>query len=128
MLAKNCTMGEVEDALMLINRKYDGNVRFKAIGMKGRQVQFTLTVIDSKGKGSRHSTFPNSKGNYNRIAAACWHVHGDFFDALLKINGDAEIKTVVGVINKQGGNWQDKNIGSQVHPMRYSDACDCYEN
>lgn len=66
-----------------------------------------------------------------RIAAACWHVHGDFFDALLKIQPNAVIVTRGGpgaVIDKNGGNWQDCNIGSRMSPMMFSEACECAIN
>jgi hypothetical protein len=118
MKAKNCTVQELQMALEIINHKYEGNIRFKRLD-GGKTPQFTLTVNSSKAKGGRLGQ------HGRRIAAACWHVHGDFFDALLKVNPSAVITTAFARIDADGGNWQDKNIGSIMFPMYYSEACDC---
>jgi hypothetical protein len=125
MEAKNVTEQELREALNIVNKKYDGNIRFKRIEPRGRRYLFTLTVNDSHKAGGRISAFNN-----RRVCAACWHVHGDFFDALIKVNEKAEIISSGGpdgkiIINKDGGNWQDRNIGSQMQPLYYSEACDC---
>ena len=125
MIFKNVTESEMHQALELINKKYNNNIRFKSgPSRKGRSLTATLTV-NSTQDGARGYR----RGHAGRkIAAACWHVHGDFFDALIDINPDAIIVTgLTGkkIINKDGGNWQDENIGSQVNPMYYSEACDC---
>ena len=129
MKVKNTTTTTMRDALKLVNKCYDGNIVFKTLESVGRQLSFTLTVNDSGGKGARHSTYPNAKGNYRRIAAACWHVHGYFFEALLELNPNAVIRSSGPdgpiVIDVDGGNWQDRNIGSMMQPMLYSEACYC---
>lgn len=126
MIAKNCTVQQLEQALVCTNEKYDGNIIFKRYPeMVGRRIRFTLTVLHSKGKGGRLGQQVNANGNHKHIAAACWHVHGDFFDALFDIAPDAEIVANRHVINARGGNWSDRNIGSMMYPMYYSDACDC---
>jgi hypothetical protein len=28
-------------------------------------------------------------------------------------------------IDTSGGNWQDRNIGSSMYPLYFSEACDC---
>lgn len=127
MKAKNCTTEDLRNALDKNNAKYGNNIKFKRLDITGKQVTFTLTVVSSKGPGARHSTWKNAKGNYTRIAAACWHVHGDFFDALFKIAPDAEIKTGNKSITRHCGNWEDWNIGSAYQPMYYSEACFCGE-
>jgi hypothetical protein len=128
MKAKNCTKDDLRNALDILNVKYEGNIKFKSMEMRGRQIQFTLTVCDSRGKGSRKSI------QGRRISAACWHAHGDFFDILIDLNPEAEIKTGMdnlnnGIINRWGGNWFDKNIGSvafpAAFPFYFSESCDC---
>lgn len=121
MKAKNCTMGNLQDALNQINIKYQGNIRFKSIETKGKQIDFTLTVIDSHKPGHRRGF------NGQRVSAACWHAHGDFFDALIELNPQAVIvsRSIDTVIDCNGGNWQDRNIGSQMNPLYFSEACDC---
>jgi len=119
MIAKKATMQEMEQGLKALNEKYDGNIRFKRIEQQGNNIRFTLTVCDSSKKGARRGF------TGKRLAAACWHAHGDYFEALLSINNNIEIRAGTKVIDKFGGNWQDWNIGSLMQPLYYSEACDC---
>ncbi len=129
MIAKYCTCEDLQKALEVTNASFSGNIRFKDISQEGRRVRFTLTVVSSKGPGGRLG-FPNSDGKQRHIAAACWHVHGTFFDALLDIAPGAVINTANAIVFKLPdgqtiGNWQDSNIGSQYRPLYYSEACEC---
>jgi len=97
-------------------------------------------VLDSRGKGARRG-FPEFRGfneapdwsKRRHLSSACWHVHGVFFDALLAISKDAIIITAGSLANplpsnkitKDGGNWQDWEIGARLNPYRMSEACDC---
>jgi len=130
MKAKNVTVYEMEKALEAINRLYfDNNVTFNRFDVNRNGINFTLKVKDSKKPGHRLGYPDYETGKQRRLASACWHVHGQFFDALIAVNPKAEIiSTLRGqkvVINSEGGNWQDSNIGSIVRPMYYSEACDC---
>ncbi len=141
MRAKNTTPHQMQAALEKINVKYKDNIIFKRLEPVGRTVHFTLTVRDSAGPGGR-------RGNHNnrRVRAACWHVHGDFFESLLELCPEAIIYTrsyiekpgsrggkshlyrggdIGAKITKDDGNWQDWNAGSQVYPRAMSDMCDC---
>ena len=126
MIFKNVTENEMYQALELINKKYDNNILFKSgpARKSKNQITATLTVNSTK-----DGALGYRRGHTGRkLAAACWHVHGDFFDALIDINPAAVIITGMNrkqVINKYGGNWQDVNIGSMMQPMSYSEACDC---
>lgn len=128
MLAKYCTQNELQKALDKVNESFDGNIRFKKMTPNGKSIRFTLTVNSSKAKGARRGF------SGRRIAAACWHVHGQFFDVLLNmIQPNAVIKTrSVDVFKCSNGeivnNWQDENIGSRYNPLYYSEACDCYKD
>jgi hypothetical protein len=113
------TVKELQAAIDTVNEKYLGNIRFKRIDQTGRRVNFTLTVIDSKKPGGRKG--PEGR----RIAAACWHVHGDLFDALWDRNPDTVIIAGPLTMRGKGDNWQDRNIGSTMRPFYYSEACDC---
>jgi hypothetical protein len=120
-MTTNATIQELTQALNEVNKKFDGNIRFKTLdGINSKRNTFTLTVYDSKKPGGR-------MGQHGRhIAAACWHVHGYLFEALLKINPDIFIISGGKLrIDKTGGNWIDRNIGSMVQPLYYSEACDC---
>ena len=92
----NATIDELEAALRKVNEKYEDNITFKTIGWKSKNRRtFTLTVVDSRGKGGRRGR------QGQRVKAACWHVHGDFFDALFEINEDAFVNSgFVGKITK----------------------------
>ena len=118
MKARNTNRKEMEAALAVINKKYKGNVIWKRFD-DGKTINFTLTVKSSKGPGGRIGF------TGRRVAAACWHVHGDFFDALFAINPGSVIVSMGERITVNGGNWQDKNIGSHMNPMFYSEACEC---
>jgi hypothetical protein len=118
-------------ALAIVNTRYDGNIKFKTLEPKGRRISFTLTVVSSTiGTGKAKVTAAgSSKGpNGRRIAAACWHVHGDFFDALFRVCPDAVVMSLGKVITKDGGNWQDWNKGSMIYPKLASECCECHRN
>jgi hypothetical protein len=118
MKAKNTNKAAMEAALAIVNGKYAGNITWNRFD-NGRTINFTLTVKSSKAPGGRLS--PSGR----RVAAACWHVHGDFFDALFEVCPDAVIVSMGKKITKDEGNWQDQNIGSAYLPFMYSEACDC---
>ena len=130
MRAVNITPGQLDKALTEVNKLYDGNIVFKR-GPEyiGRTSHFTLTVKNSNGLGARRSAGYGTAGR--KIAAACWHVHGYFFEAVFNQNSispNARIRTAVSCITGPGeneGNWQDKRIGPPIAPVMYSEACEC---
>lgn len=137
MVVKNVSMEDMNKALEETNKLYDNNVIFKSIEWKGKNIKFTLTVKTSKGKGSKLSIsglmgFGNPK---KRVCAACWHVHGHFFDSLLTHNSKGIID--ISMSNKKiyaiadfdsvsiHGNWEDYNVGNPYHPVYASETCEC---
>ena len=141
MIARNVTESDMYMALAMVNQDYDGNIAFKSFEPKGKGFSFTLTVKEtSRGKGKNKYAAPGvrksaSSFQQRRIAAACWHVHGHFFEALFKIAPDARVfstffkrfqsDSFTGWITKDGGNWLDGNIGSTYSPIMFSEACFC---
>ena len=120
MLVKNVTEKELYQALKEVNKKYNDNVIFnRSPEAFGKKIQFTLRVKDSKKPGARRGI------TGRRMKSACYHVHGDFFDGLLKINKNAIIETMYNTIDINGGNWIDYNIGSIIDPKMASKACNC---
>ena len=119
MKVRNISSIELQAALDKINIKYDNNIVFKRFDVLRKGINFTLSVKNSKNPGSRKGI----KGN--RMASACWHVHGDLFDAILKINDQAIIIAPHNKIDFYGGNWEDYNIGSIMNPFYASEACNC---
>lgn len=123
----NATVEELNRALFVCNQMiYDNNVEFNRLEQVSRnRVAFTLKVKDSHKKGARLSQSVTSKGNRRHLINACWHVHGDLFDCLFAINPDIFIIACGKKITRKSGNWEDRNIGSLMNPLAYSDACEC---
>jgi len=120
MKATNCTESDLRKALETVNAgRYDGNIVLSEVRVNGRGLRFRLRARDYDRPGYRRSQ------SWSRMKNACWHAHGDFFDALFAVAPDAVISAGDKTITREGGNWQDWNIGSMMQPMYYSEACDC---
>lgn len=126
MVARNIAQEHLEKALAIVNEKYQGNISFRHLDREGKGFRFALRVKSTKGRGTRYGQSGlMGYGIKKRIASACWHVHGDFFDALFGINQDATIKSRNTLITAYQNNWQDFNIGSIMCPVYASQACVC---
>jgi len=122
LLIKNVTYASLLRALAKVNQRYDGNIAFDNYTViKSNVFRVTLRVKDSHGKGARVSY----RGRH--LINACWHVHGHFFEELLKEEPNAIIKTAFAKIDKSGGNWIDVNVGTQLRPIMLSELCECGE-
>jgi hypothetical protein len=111
---------DLYDALSEVNKIYDDNIVFKRIEqIPVTRMRFTLKVLDSRKAGSRLGY------TGRRLVNACYHVHGDFFDVLFKINPSAVVISRGDRITVNKGNWIDKNIGSMMYPLYHSEACLC---
>jgi hypothetical protein len=116
----NANINQLNESLQAVNEKFDNNIRFKRLEQKTKNtVIFTLTVNNSKKPGSRRS----AEGR--RIAAACWHVHGYFFEYLFLKYDNIKISAGPLTMRSNADNWQDRNIGSIMYPQMFSDACNC---
>ena len=128
MIAKNCEINDLYRALDMIQYKYDNNITWnRKPERKGRQFIFTLKTnsVDKPGHGLGHPDYFGGNGKQRRLRSACWHVHGDFFDALLEVNSDAVIKSAGKIIDINGGNWTDWQRGSIMFPIMASELCEC---
>lgn len=126
MKATKCTKEHLEMALAAINKKYAGNIKFNSNSDLPKR--FTLRVKGA-GLGSAYSPAyvrGSSWAKKRRTGSACWHAHGDFFDALFAISPDAIVYSLGNKITKDGGNWQDFNCGSIMNPAYASECCECY--
>lgn len=120
MLVRHVTSDQLYKALRKTNESYDGNIVFKRSPEKfGMRIRFTLTVNSTSKPGHRLG-FQGQK-----VSAACWHVHGKFFDNLFAINPDAEILSNGQKITASHGNWVDRNLGVIDKPVFYSKLCEC---
>lgn len=126
----------IETALEVVNRAYDSNVmfnRFDAANAKDNKYNVTLRVVSSRGKGARMNH------DWSRhLVAACWHVHGDFFDALpdgtkVVSHWGSQGKQVTFTVAQsrdsgthyKSGYWQDQQVGSVMQPAMMSELCEC---
>ena len=117
-----CSYEELQEALTIVNEKYLGNIRFyEDPSRKGRGFRFRLKTHDPREVGVARAA------GGKRTGSGCWHAHGDFFEALLKVQPEAVVESRghESKITKHGGNWEDYNIGSQAYPLDASEACDC---
>jgi hypothetical protein len=127
MIIKNVYSQSIRNAIAKINEKYDGNIitrEFETIGRSRSgylKFKVKLAVKDSRGAGSGVSF------SGRRTATPCWHVHGEFFDALpdtavIEINS----WKLGRIVTYPGDEWQDELIGDKYHGYKLvSELCDC---
>jgi hypothetical protein len=121
MKIRNVTSAEIESALQKTNERFEDNIIFNRFDYVGKNFQVTLKVKSAKGAGARVGFIGRA------MISACWHVYGTFIEELFIVNPSCVIVSMGNKIDINGGNWVDKNIGSQINPLMYSDACHCYE-
>jgi hypothetical protein len=135
MIVSNITCTDLVSALVEVNTKYANNIKFKSGS------QFLGNTRDGKNKfrltrsvvATRAKKLPGQKRgailpgvvvhNSKLVAAACWHVHGDFMDALL-----SQASIHIGrekLPHHPGDAWQDYNVESQAIPLYASEAYNC---
>ena len=132
MKTRNITSGQLYEALERVNKDFDENItmevtrNYTSTGLPRHSVK--LGVLSSYGAGGRYN--PNSN---RHIAAACWHVFGEFLDALGEITDDNALVVLRGesyndpdrVVHPSDHGWVDYNIGSMYQPLYYSESCHC---
>lgn len=119
-MVTNASTETLRDVLFTVNKAYGMNLCFKTFKrISSNRIRFTLKVWSSQGKGARRGL------TGRRIASACWHAHGDFFDTLFNFDPGAFVISRGRKVTKEAGNWEDCNIGSITAPFYYSEACEC---
>ena len=133
MQAYNCSIEQMDEVLFRVNRKYKGNIEYKNFENKAHYISFTLKVKDANGPGSKTGNINRKSGKPRRTTAACFHVHGDFFDFLLNLEPRAivyanKLKIHNGldsdghIIRPSINNWLD---WYDDHDRLASESCDC---
>lgn len=145
MIIRNVSRHDLDAALEIANWQFSGNVKYKRCDrttqyhypLSGQfdvytmpgTYRVTLTVADSSEPGSRRSTNRyRADGSLARIAAACWHAHGAFMEALPP---QAVVISSPMIVDAKPTKWspgeplQDFSIGSQMYPCMASEACEC---
>ena len=130
MQIRNATREDMESALRKVNKTFGGNVQFKELRQDGQtkrgkaKWKVLLRVKRTGGPGTRQGFCRRKDGERRRLASACWHAHGLFFDSL---PATATIRVSTEHDHRPGDPWLDRPIGSQFDPLRFSEACDCAE-
>ncbi len=119
MQINKVTQEELNKALEIVNKRYEGNITLSAYP-QGKNFKVHLGYTNRKLKGVGRASSGRANGS------ACWHVYGWFFEVLLDINPNATIKTMIGKITKDCGNWHDIETGSTYTPSKMSENCDCW--
>jgi len=118
----NATHEDIQKALTQANQELDNNLEFNNFQrLSDTRHRVTLRVKSSKGKGARLGQSITNRGNRRHLINACWHAHGTFFDSLPE---GTKIQAA-GIVTHPGEDWQDRNIGSIIYPLWFSEACDC---
>lgn len=149
MIISNVSHGYItlHQALQNVNKQFDDNIVFLECEPTSRtkkrwKVRLKTLSYDKPGYRRTHLG--------RRHPSACWHVHGYFFEELLILEPKARIYSASKKIYAlpehrvtelpdrltvwhehlkdgyiQVGNWVDRNIGSVIQPLYFSEACDC---
>ncbi len=126
MIITDCTAEDIRVALERVNEDFESNIifnRFDTLDSKDTRHAVTLRCLSSKKAGHRMTVY-EPWGKQRRLVAACWHVHGSFFNALptgTKIRSIGSTTTC----ECEATNWHDWNIGSMMYPTMASEACEC---
>lgn len=128
MQIRNVTENDLHYALLVLNKRYENNISFRRLEKRKTYFICTLRVKDSRGPGAKLGFSFRKDGERRRTPAACWHVHGHFFDLLLNLSPNAKIKALRKVIEKVDGkvigNWEDISCSSQSG-LVMSELCHC---
>jgi hypothetical protein len=122
------TREQIEAALEHVNKAFHDNIAFAGIEERqtrrdGRRVFLvTLKTLNSNEIGSGRRNGPN--GLWRRLAKACWHAHGTFFDALPE---GTDIVVGQGTVIHPGDKWVDSKIQNYPAILMASHACNCME-
>lgn len=116
----------LDTGLVAVNWLYGDNLEFNNLTVLGpSRARFTLRVKDSRGPGARRSW------SGRRTVAACWHVHKHFLLAVLGLQPDAVVQTVMAKYEGLQGfrdtypGTRDINVGSMMRPAYMPELCDC---
>lgn len=99
-----------------VNKKHGYKIILNRDEIKGKYFHFTIKSEKSGISGSRTSH------SGRKLISASWHAHGYLFDEIFKIDKKAVIHSLEMKIDISQGNWQDRNIGSNFHPMYFSET------
>ena len=109
----NCSEETLRESLNEVNAQWGYKIEFNRFEKIGNWIHFTLKT-KSNTPGSRVAS-TGRRGPW-----VSWHAHGYLFDEILSIEPKAKIWSAGKRITIDGGNWEDRNIGSMRVPMMFS--------
>ena len=130
MILSGITKHEISKALAMTNKLFDGNViinNYSCMNAKGTRHRVTLRVRNSSGPGARLGFHRNNDGNRRKLINLCWHGYGTFIDNIFEVRADAKVSNLITgkMDDVDSWYWHDRQIGSMMDPMWFSDACEC---
>ena len=96
-------------------------------------MRIKLNKIKENKNYQRIGYYNNKDGSKRKVNAICWHGFRDFISEIYKFHPHVRVvSSTATYLNKQDfeykyPNTAYKNIGSQIQPMSYADACLCNE-
>jgi hypothetical protein len=106
------TQQTVETAIERVNLEHGYKIELNRADQKGKHFHFTI-----KSKSGIPGARLSATGR--NLAAASWHAHGYVMEEIFKIEPEAVIYSMGNRI-EPGFSWEDRNIGSILNPVNYS--------
>jgi hypothetical protein len=142
MLSRGITLDQVRAAAIKVHAEPE-NVQH--VGRDG--LRFVIRPVAWTGKGRKGGNQPYVRKGFSRLSsgerrttnAICWHGHREFFRELFKLAPEGKVQTASLRGFGKGERWYtaenferlfgktDRNVGSMMDPMRFSEACWCHE-
>jgi uncharacterized protein YxjI len=111
----NATPDQLREALSEVNTRFGYEIKFNRFETIKKWTFFTLKT-KSGVPGSRFSS-SGRKGPW-----VSWHAHGHLFDEVFRLNPKSVIWSGGRKITALEGNWEDKNVGSMMSPIMFSET------
>jgi hypothetical protein len=143
MVIHKATREQIERAMGSVNTAHDTTLNpgisaygNSGINPSGTGYRLTLKLHSSNDPFHRHGPtrwdYRTGQGtDGKKMNYVCWHGHRAFMRALYMLAPDARIRSGMAYykgsdhFEQTHGDTAYRNIGSQVSPQSYADACDC---
>lgn len=130
MYIKGINSHQLDLAIRAVNDKFNAHVTTEYTTNTRKGVKAKLRVETNKSVFHRLAQSLTSLGNRKKIVSLCWHGFGHVFREVFTINPLAKIRTAQIVykdVSAFNNNFYstDRNIGSEIYPLLYSEACEC---
>ena len=104
----------VKKAIELVNKEKGYFISLNRCDQQGKYFNFTLKAETGK-PGARYS----HSGRH--LPSASWHAHGYVIDKIFELQPESIIYSLGEKFNVNTWYWQDKNVGSIMNPVQFSE-------